>query len=466
MNRSKKLSILLGVLAVVCIAAFAALHLEEKQEQIKSSGETVLSIDPEEVQTLSWIYEDESLSFHRDGETWLYDEDEAFPVDSAEIQTLLEQFQSFAAAFTIEEVEDFDQYGLEDPVCTIDLATEDQSWQITLGSYSSMDAQRYVSIGDGNVYLAVSDPLDVYDTELSDLIDNDETPTLTQAEAIQFEGAEMYHITYVEDSADTYCADDVYFTQSGGENLPLDTSRVKSYLSSIRYLSLTDYVTYNATDEELYACGLDDPELTVTVDYTYEDEDGETAADTFVLHISRSPEDRAAEDSGEEEADAEITAYARVGDSPILYRISSDDYQSLMAASYDDLRHQEIFPGDFGDVTQLDISLDGAEYTLSSVEEDGSRVWSYLEEELEIDDLQDALESLSAAEFTSEKPSQAEEVSVTLHLDNENFPEVQIDLYRYDGSSCLAVVDGVSTALISRSQAVDLMEAVRSIVLN
>ena len=106
-------------------------------------------------------------------------------------------------------------------------------------------------------------------------------------------------------------------------------------------------MTYNATDEELADCGLDEPQLTVTVDYTGEDEDGAEASGTFVLHISRDPEElaqaQADEESGSEETEdteEEITAYARVGDSQIVYQLSGSDYEALMAASYDELRHQ------------------------------------------------------------------------------------------------------------------------------
>lgn len=47
MYRVKRLYILAGVLALTCAAAVWALHQEERQEQIASSGETVLEIDPE-----------------------------------------------------------------------------------------------------------------------------------------------------------------------------------------------------------------------------------------------------------------------------------------------------------------------------------------------------------------------------------------------------------------------------------
>lgn len=41
-----------------------------------------------------------------------------------------------------------------------------------------------------------------------------------------------------------------------------------------------------------------------------------------------------------------------------------------------------------------------------------------------------------------------------------------MQFYRYDGASCLAVVDGEPVSLVARSAVVDLMEAVRAIVLN
>ena len=47
----------------------------------------------------------------------------------------------------------------------------------------------------------------------------------------------------------------------------------------------------------------------------------------------------------------------------------------------------------------------------------------------------------------------------------DTFPQTTIKLYRYDGSTCLATVDGKSVALVPRSQMVDLIEAVNAVVL-
>lgn len=60
----------------------------------------------------------------------------------------------------------------------------------------------------------------------------------------------------------------------------------------------------------------------------------------------------------------------------------------------------------------------------------------------------------------------SEEISLTVYLDNEDHPRVELKLYRQDGANCLAVVDGESLALVPRSDAVELIEAVNAIVLN
>lgn len=437
----QKLKLLAGQLG----DAAAALHrqavisrYEEYKEEIANSDEVILEIPTEDVTSLSWTIGDESLAFHKD-ESWLYDTDEAFPVDDEKIEEMLSQFEEFGVAFIIENVEDYAQYGLDSPECTISIATAEQSYEIKLGDFSQMDEQRYVDIGDGNVYLVSTDPMDSFDVELSDLILDDEIPSFDNVSHITFAGAENYTVTYEENSGKSYSADDVYFNQQGK---PLDSSLLESYLSSLSNVDLSEYVTYNATADELEEYGMNDPELTVTVDYSYTNVEDEETGDT-----------------------SDITAYLRVGESQIIYKLSGDDFTTLMDASYDSLRHQQVFWGDFEDVTQIDITLEGESHTITSALEDDERVYSYNGSEIDLSDFTTALENLTADSFTSAAATGQEEISLTLHLDNEDFPTVTIQITRYDGSLCLASVDGESVSLVSRSDAMDLVEAVQSIVL-
>ncbi|MDE7038415.1 MAG: DUF4340 domain-containing protein, partial [Lachnospiraceae bacterium] len=292
MNRSKRLSVLLCVLVIFCALTLGVSKYEERKEKIKNSDEIILELNSEDVTELSWEYGAETFAFHKD-ENWLYDEDEHFPVNEEKMDQLLENFQSFGVSFIIEDAEDLSQYGLGDPLCTIHIGLEEETYEILLGNYSEMDEERYVSIGDGNVYLVKDDPLDSFDIELSDMIQHDEIPEFDSVTEIQFAGSENYKAVYKEDNKVTYSKEDVYFVKEGSGELPLDTGNIENYVETIHELNLTNYVTYDVTDEELKSYGMDDPELTVTLRYRGQDEEsGEEKEETVVLHISRDPAEK------------------------------------------------------------------------------------------------------------------------------------------------------------------------------
>lgn len=462
--------VLLAVFAVVSITAVLVSRHEEKVEQIKNSGKTILSIPTDTVTAFSWTNEDGTFSFTK-GDTWTYDGDSAFPVDEGKINDLLAQFEDFAAAFAIDDVEDYAQYGLTEPICTISITAGEETYTVQLGDFSKMDEQRYVSIGDGKAYLVSHDPLDEFGAVLRDMILDDTIPAFDTAEKIAFTGTENYTISYDEDGT-SICADDVYFA----DGQPLDTDNVNAWLTALTGLDLTDYVSYNVTNEELQTFRLDEPALTITLDYSSSDEDGtETDAGTLVLHLSQNPEELAAygEALANEEDDLpDVTCYARVGESQIVYQITQSEFDALTAVSYDTLRHQKLFTADFDTVTSIDVTLEGETYTFTYTppenedDEDAEGTWSYNGEEFDVFNFSYALRALSASSFTDEKPTGQEEISLTLHLNNEDFPAFTLTLYRCDGETCIAEVDGEPVAFVSRSQTVDLVEAVRTLTLS
>ena len=482
MRRLKMLLILLGVLIAGTIAVIVISRREEKKEEIKNSDAVILSIDPEAVTSLSWEYEETSLSLHRDGE-WIYDDDSAFPVSEDVMNSLLSVFENFGAAFEIDSPEDLSQYGLSIPECTIKIGTAEKETTVLLGAFSTMDEKRYVSVGDGKVYLVNHDPMDDYSLELSDLIAHDEIPAagLSGSEKITFSGTENYTIELKRDSGLSVNEDDIYFT----DGQALSTAEVTSLLATVRALDLTNYVSYQA-EENLSSYGLDSPELTITLEYPVTDEDDHTEMKAFVLHLSRNPEElaaaekEAAEQSEKETEDeegsdpiSEVPCYARVGDSEIVYTIPYSSYSVLSAVSRNDLRHKELVTAAWKDISGMDVTLDGETYSLSAkaeIENDEVvRIWSGPDgEEIDSSALQNALTALSAQDadaFTADAPDGKEEIAFTLTIDNDSFPSEEIRLYRHDGESCLAVVDGESLCYVPRSAAVALIEAVNAIVL-
>lgn len=474
MSRSKKLVSLLAVLLVVCLVTLGISHIEVKKEKIRTGGQALLEIPVDTVTKLSWESKDgpKPLAFHK-GEQWVYDEDAAFPADPEKIEALLKQFEDFRAAFVIDEVEDESLYGLDDPEATIRLTAGEQDYEIRLGDFSKMDQQRYVSLGDGKAYLVDHDPMDEFDAVLGDLILDDAVPALSKATAIRFSGEENYELSKKEDGP-SYRKKDNWFTQTEEGEKPLDPAKVNSYLSALSGLELDAYKTYNATQEELSACGMDQPELTVSVDYP--PEEGKEAQ-PFVLHISRDPKEKEAAEakaeketsensSAEEETEEKITAYARVGESPIVYELSAESYKTLKKAAFNDLRHENILPADFESVSALEVELGGETHSFTSKGSGEDRKWYYGDAEMDIAEIQRTLAGLKASEFAQDAPTGKLELSVTAALDLEGEPRGKIELYRKDGTSCTAVVDGTPIASVERSQVVELMEAVNAIILN
>ncbi len=468
MKKTKKLLLLLGVLAVAVVVLLVVTRLEEKKEQIQTADTAILSIPTEDITNVSWDLDDgTTLSFHKE-DGWVYDDDAAFPVDDAAIEKLLSVFKDFGAAFVIETPEDEATYGLTTPVCTIRLTTADQEYEVVCGTYSTMDSQRYVSIGDGNVYLVSTDPYASYDTEISRLILNDETPAAKTADKITFSGLENYELTYAEDSTATYCDSDVYFTETANGTLPLDTTQVLAYLDTIGSLSLSDYVSYNVTEDELSAWGLDTPELTVTVNYTEEDADGNETAKEFVLNIGRNQAELAekeAADAACETYEGTITNYVRVGDSQIVYTITESTYDALAACAVNDLRHTDVLTMASDDITAIDATVEGETCTFTKdevIDDDGNveTVYRYNGEEVPVNDVLTAMSALTISKFTEDVKPEQEELSMVFALDNENYPEITLEAYRYDGTYCIIVLNGKVLGLAQRSQVNALIEAI------
>ena len=456
-KKSKKLLILGGVLAVACLITLLLLNMEQKREDIRESGETILEIPVTSVSELMWSSEGHSsFGFHKEGEEWKYDADLSFPVDADTINNMLVQFERLSATFTIEKPATLSDYGLDHPSAVISITADNETYEIELGDFSTMDQQRYVSIGDENVYLVAQDPYPQFDVELTALIRHDELPYLDNVSTLKIAGAESYSITNQKQSNASYREDDRYFAEYQGESVPLDTNLVTSYLQNLSTTTLHEYMTYAATEEELKRFGLDQPELSVSA--TYEDEESGVEK-TVTLHVSRDPQIPV------DAADEEITAYARVDESPILYKISFSDYENLMACSYNDLRHHQVLPVDFEKIEQIDVELDGQQYTFQNKENSDTTMFTYLDSEVDGIDVKNAMTALQALAFTDAPSEGITEIAMTLHLKDNEDSKIHISLDRFDGTHCLAVVDETSFALVDRVIVVNLIEAVHAIVL-
>ena len=452
MNRTKKVYVLLAVLVVMSLVTFFATHVEKKKEDIKESGETVLEIPTDSVTSLSWNTEDnQSFAFHKDDKKWIYDEDEAFPVDKKKIEKVLKPFEKAQADFIIEDVEDFEQYGLKDPTCVIDVKTKDKDYKIEAGDFSEMDSERYVSIGDGNVYLMKTDPMETFDVALKDFIKNDKIPEFDEVEEIRFGDLEKCKIVCEENDGSSYRKDDKYFEHRDDKKIPMDPKAVEDYLDELENLNLNQYVTYNATDEEITQYGLENPQLKITVEYVKDEE-----KKTSVISLGQNSE--AKDDEGEK-------GYLRLDDSRIIYEIRGDEYDSLIEKSGENLRYKTAIPFDFEDIDTIEVSMDGKTYAIKVDGDKDDVNFLYKDEVIEDVTFGENFKSLKVSEFTEEQPMDEKELSIVVTSKDESLPQVEINIYRYDGENCIVCVDNEPLGYLMRTKMISLKEAVNSVVL-
>ena len=474
MKRSKRLIALIALLVLVCGGIFALQFLEEKKEQIRISNSVILDIPSDSVTAVTWTVAQEkestTLSFRRtSGIQWAYEGDAAFPVSPQKMQALLAHFEDYIASFAIEGVEDISLYGLKQPVCVLTITAEAGEYTVRMGGMSPMDQQRYIDIGDGNVYLVPEDPFTYVTTEVGDLLKDDKAPDFDTVTRIAFEGIST-DVILPEAVTKTYDAADLYYC---GE-APMDTEKVEAYLDAITGLNLKEFATYKATAEELAGYGLTQPELTVCIDYRYIDLLEQERKDTFLLHIGSDQAQLAAAEQAlaEGKEATEVTRYARFGASPIVYVLPQSAYDTLITGSADGLRHEALLWAEATRITAAEVELEGKHYrfTCTVTEPEKKKdepvcTWTLDGAEVPFGAAVTALLEARVSAFGAETPLLQREIAVTVELEDENVPSVRFELYRYNGSSCIAVVDGQPLGLVPRSAAMGLVEAVQAIVL-
>lgn len=72
------------------------------------------------------------------------------------------------------------------------------------------------------------------------------------------------------------------------------------------------------------------------------------------------------------------------------------------------------------------------------------------------------MDSLDIAEYNTETSDKKQEVTMTVHLDNKDYPILALCAYQYDGENCLVMLNDTTLGFAKRSLVVDLQEAINA----
>lgn len=468
MKRAKKLLILLGILIVVCAAAFAASKLNPELNTGSDDTESsaVFTLDADSVTALSFKYTG-SLSFERDDGTWYSNDDPDFPLDGTRIDRMVSAISSITAERTIDEPSALSEYGLSDPICQVTVSTGSGGQSVlSFGSEAELGGSRYMSTGDGKVYLVDKNIIDSFDCGLYDLVTKELLPDMSNIVSFTVEsGDSHYELDHIENSGLAYSDDYVWFYKDGDDYLTLDTALTKAFTGKITGLTWGECVNYKADDDDLKSYGLAKPTAIVKVNYiessevatSMTDSDGNTIYDTqetehtFKLEIGGYLDDK---------------CYARIAGSQMVYLIDGTICDNLLHATYESLQPDEVLDMDWDTVDSVDVDLPNSSAAFTKSENaDGETSWLLDGEEKELQPILDRLNEMLPSDSGSEKePGANALLRFTFHRNTDKFKSVVLEFYDYDSSNCLVSLDGTARLLVARSDFSAVLESISALM--
>jgi len=469
MKKGKLMIVLLSVLVLIIIAIFVVKAISKKKEELSKIDEVVFELDTASVTSILWNKDECSLRFNMVDGAWIYDYDNSYPVDTELVDNVLKHLESVHACFIIENVEDYDQYGLgEDPVGFIKITTAEGESTIKLGSYSSIDQIRYIEVGDGNVYMVSDDLLKDYSITLSDYIRLDQFPEYDQITKLTYVSDDQTFVLYYDENKDTYLEDVVWwmdFPDSDNEldhNIPVLTDSAESYLkwtASSTGLTTSKYLTYTASQDDLSEYGLDKPMATITVEGLNYEEDGTTVKETgsYTYSAGYGPE-----------ADY---AYARMEGSEFVYKINTTSGLEIQNNSGDVIADRHVvYVQNWEQAKNISFDFEGDTYSIDfewqlkldyqGVEMADTYVCN-ARGQISLDAVMDAIDALEMTHFDhSDVSDKTLEFTATLQLNiSEKDYEFKMDFYRYNSSEVLVAVNGNVVGILDRDLMSDFREA-------
>ncbi|MCD8133925.1 MAG: DUF4340 domain-containing protein [Clostridiales bacterium] len=163
----KKQYLTLMIILIIIVAALIAVILGKRVQTKKAEAEEEASIvyvnafEISDVTAFSYQLDGETVSFELQDEQWVYTGNTTMEIDTEEVESFLTTMSEMEADSVIEDAEDTEQYGLDDPSQTFTVEFSDGSAQTyEFGIENDMIGGYYLqttdSAGDGTVYLISS----------------------------------------------------------------------------------------------------------------------------------------------------------------------------------------------------------------------------------------------------------------------------------------------------------------------
>lgn len=276
-TKQRVLLALLAAAVLLCAALWAVTRSNAKAEQAASAAAEgsipLSSFATEDLEQIEYTYNGQTYTLQYSGGSWQLAQDPAYHLDESTCNTMRTALMALNAkrSLTPQAGED---YGLDSPQLTVTVTAAGQSTTLTFGAENPVTGDLYVQkAGDDAIYTVSGNKAACFQLDKAGLFGSF-CPTgltvsaITQVAYTLADGTSvtLNAVSEPTESADSAAYETVWRLASDPA-ASLAQDKVQSLLSA-----LCTYVTAQATDADLSACGFDAPVFTATVT----SEDGST----------------------------------------------------------------------------------------------------------------------------------------------------------------------------------------------
>ena len=456
-------AVLVLILLIVVYLVLRNMNLEE--EQTTAETETVFKVDSDDISELTIESGENEYTFKQEDETWTYAGDENFPLDTEELSSKVASITSVTATTTIEEPENIEEYGLDEP--SVKITNEDES----------------------KIYLVDSLVKKSMEFQISDLALEEEIPSIT--------GSTVKHVTVQQSTGTKELGEDGNsetgwtYTETDGSTSAAGSSLVQDYMGQFTSLSWNSFVSADTSDLSQY--GLDNP-AKVTINYEVTEtadssEDGSTEEDSEESTDSDNTGD--SEDSDEQETktvekqavllignqDDEGNYYAKMQDNQYVYTLSSSTVEGIINITRDNFLDKKVSDYSFADMDKVTFIRNGSTYTATKVtkevesdDEEGETTseTSYLINGKEVDmtEFSEFYSKITALEWQSQAGSiePQGEPEITITFEKTGGIQVTTEYYSYDSNFYLVVDSKGNKVLVNKIKVKEILDSFDALI--
>lgn len=478
MNRKKKnmltILFLLAALVMVSVLYFVVPKGDSGENQAETEEETSITVDTIDTEQVEEIAVSkagkEVYHLKKENKSWKFSDNPTLPVDEDGVNTLLDSVANVTAAKEL-NLEDGEKsnYGVENPVLTIQIKTADKTYQYDLGDEVPIEGGVYgLASGRDTIFCMSESLMSVFDVEAKSLIQKDEIPDMTESEmtAVKVDNKKGSDFEAKVVKKAERVESDISWNITKPYDKPLaasdeNWSAVLGYFNSLEF---GDLVEYGAKKQSKY--GLDNPDSVITVQYKKDKKEKK-----LVLLVGK---------------EKEGAYYVRLQNSSNVYEMSADEVEQMTKLDAYSCMNQKVYNKLVTDVTGYDVTYGNTTLNVTcslkkdetaDSEEDtedtasaSDYIWSLNGKTIEEDDVTSFVSPYSTAGQISysgkvdKKVSAKDRKFVLKIVYHEKDRDVTITYYPYDGTNFYQVDrDGMNYFLADKKAVDEVIKQFQSV---